>query len=105
MGLNTPCIILNDFLHEFDEDAEIGKKIARAVRANGDERHMGFYTQAFTVLPCGHSSGMQIVAVGGNTIRAIGYGDCHDNDETLLRKLADRLGYNLTKRPAPKGGA
>lgn len=98
MGLNTPCIILNDFLHEFEDDPEIGLRIAEAVRGNGDERYIRRYTQAFTVLPCSHSSGMQIVAVGGNTIRTIGYGDCHDTDEQLLRKLANRLGFNLVAK-------
>lgn len=98
MGLNTPAIILNDFLHEIEDDPDIGKAISEAVQANGDERRMRRYTQAVKVLPCVHSSAMQIVAVGGNTIRTLGYGDCHDTDEELLRKLADRLGFRIVRK-------
>lgn len=99
MGLNTPCIILNDFLYKFNDDPDIGRKIHTAVQQNGDKRYLRG-SPAFKVLPCTHSRAMQIVAVGGNTIRAIGYGDCHDDDETLLRKLADRMGYRVVKKSA-----
>lgn len=96
MGLNTPAIIMNDLLHEMERDPDAGRHIAYAVI---DRDHFDASALGVKVLPCGHSSAMQIVAVGGNTIRLIGWSNsCHDSDEELLRKLADQMGYKLVKK-------
>lgn len=96
MGLNTPAIILNDRLHDLKREPRAGAIIYDAVcNPRGD----GWTPIGVTVgRPC-HSSAMQIVAVGGNTIRTIGFGDCRDDDVALLKKLADRLGYRVVKKP------
>ena len=98
MGLNTPAIILNDKIHELERAPDAGKRIGRAVQDAGRDNYSA-ESIGVKVLQCGHSSGVQIVAVGGNTIRRIGWSnDCHDDDEELLRKLADQLGFKLVKK-------
>jgi hypothetical protein len=93
MGLNTPAIIINDELYRL-KDPEAGPAIARLVQGAGK----GDSQYGVKTLQCSHSSSMQIVAVGGNTIRTIGYGDAADCDEALLRKMADRMGFTISKK-------
>lgn len=99
MGLNTAAIILNDCLSNL-EKPEAGRAISDAIqhRDTSGDRLAGWTPYGVTVLPCAHADTMQIVAVGGNTIRNLGYGDCRDDDETLLRKLADKMGYRLVRK-------
>ena len=101
MGLNTPAIILNDMIHDLERSPEAGPLIARAALHQGAD--YGYSAKAerlgVKVLPAGHSGAMQIVAIGGNTLRQIGWSNsCHDSDEELLRKLADQMGYRLVKK-------
>lgn len=99
MGLNTAMIIRNDFLHDIETDAEFGKKVAEAVRAQGDERHMRYHGQAFTILPSQHADYVQIIAISGNTIRYFGTGGgWRDSDEEILARLADSRGFKLVKK-------
>jgi hypothetical protein len=99
MGFNTACIIRNDFLHDIEKDAEFGKKVAEAVRANGDERYMRRNSQGFSVLQSQHADYVQVVAITGNTIRWLGSGgNYRSSDEEVLRYLADGMGFKLVKK-------
>jgi hypothetical protein len=98
MGLNTAAIILNDCLHELEQSPDAGEQIAWAIRqgSRGDGRtHRGV-----TILPSQHADTVQIVAVGGNTIRSLGYGHWRDDDVALLKALAAQHGFNLVRKPA-----
>lgn len=97
MGLNTAVIIRNDFLHEINEDSEFGRKVYSAVISRGREYH----GQAFDVLPSAHADYLQIAAIGGNTIRLLGYGGTYrSDDEAALRYLAGHLGFRLVRKAA-----
>ena len=99
MGYNTAAIIRNDFLHEIENDPDFGKKVADAVRANGNERYMRYHGQGFDVLPSCHADYVQVVAISGNSARRLGFGGTYrDDDETILRNLADNMGYRLVKK-------
>lgn len=99
MGFNTAMIVRNDFLHDIEDDAEFGKKVAEAVRANGDARHMRTHSQGFSVLQSQHADYVQIVAISGNTIRYYGTGgNWRDSDEQILARLADNAGFRLVKK-------
>jgi len=98
MGFNTACIIRNDFLHEIEGDAEFGKKVAQAVRANGDERMASYHGQGFDVLQSQHADYTQVVAIGGNLIRFLGSGgNYRASDEAVLRYLAEGMGFRLVR--------
>ena len=105
MGFNTAALILNDALHSIEADAEIGDKIGTAVamahrKGGGVNAHgRGVYIDAIQVLPPQHADYVQIVAVGGNCIRSLGYSGRWE-PEDLLRDLAQQLGYSLRKLPA-----
>jgi hypothetical protein len=100
MGMNTAAIIRNDFLHEIEKDPDFGKKVAEAVRANGDERVMSYHGQGFDVLPCSHADNVQVIAISGNTIRRLGFGGGYlATDEDILRNLARNMGFRIVKAP------
>ena len=98
MGLNTACIIRNDFLHQLRDDPKLGEKIWSAVVSGS---HAGYHGQGFDVLPSSHSSSIQVVAVGGNMIRHIGFcGDSNATDIDILHNLAASMGYRIVKKGA-----
>ena len=104
MGFNTAVVVLNDALDSIRSDAEIGERIDRAImlvrREGGDVSAHGknaVHVNAIRVLPPQHADYVQIVAVGGNTIRNLGW-SMKWEPEDLLRDLADHLGYSLRKK-------
>lgn len=100
MGLNTAMIVRNDFLHEIRNDAKFGEKVWTAICHNGDKGRTPYLGQGFTVLPSSHADYMQVVAVGGNLIRRVGFGGGYRaTDEDILRNLARDMGYRLVKLP------
>lgn len=96
MGFNTAVIVRNDFLHEIKDDPEFGQKVYGTIISNGRGPYHG---QSFDVLPSNHADNMQIVAIGGNSIRYLGYGgEWGANDETILRNLASSMGFKLVRK-------
>lgn len=95
MGLNTAAIILNDRLTDLRK-SDAGTEIAKAIQ---DPRGTdGWTPYGVTVLPSVHADTTQIVAIGGNSIRSLGYGRWTDDNEALLRKLADQMGFRLVRK-------
>lgn len=95
MGFNTAVVILNDHLHELEKDQKLGEKLAHAISMAGRDR---LYTSGFEVLPTQHADTMQIIAVGGNTIRRLGYSSWSADNERILKDLASDLGYRVVKK-------
>ncbi len=81
MGLNTAVIIRNDFLYAIKDDPAFGDKVYSAIIAHGRGPYHG---QSFDVLPSAHADYMQIVAVGGNSIRRLGPGNAMDEANAHL---------------------
>ncbi len=93
MGYNSTILILNDRLHEIENDPEFGKKVARAIREHfvADERKP-YITGQTTVIDVCHADVMQILAVGGNCGRVIGYSGWTAKDDDIIKGLnQDRL--------------
>lgn len=105
MGYNTAALILNDALLAIEEDAEIGARISHAIasahRARGGvaAHGRGIHIDAIQVLPPQHADCVQIVAIGGNCIRGLGYSNSWEPAD-VLRDLARQIGYSLRKLPA-----
>lgn len=95
MGYNTALIIMNDFLHDIQKDPAFGEKVREAIVLASRER--GRFN-SFDVLPSQHADTAQVVVISANSIRPLVYGYWHDSDETLLRKLADELGFRIVKK-------
>lgn len=98
MGLNTACIIRNDFLYEIEKDKDIGRKIREAIAYAQHPEHTPYHGQGFDVLPSVHADAIQVVAIGGNLIRRLGYGGSYQSKDTdILRNLAASMGYRIVK--------
>ena len=117
MGWNTTVMIYNDSLHAIETDAEFGKNLAAAVRQsvskkmadvsacwyNDEGKALGFHSAA-RVIETHHADGTALVAVGGNYGTSLGefyyVGDhgTEDGQVALLKALADKLGYSVSKK-------
>jgi hypothetical protein len=103
MGLNTAAIILNDGLHSIEADTEVGQKIARGMREIGSRYGEDGVVSAggshgvIKVLPPVHADYVQIIAIGGNTIRLLGVSG-HYEREDVLRDLAGSMGFTLRRK-------
>lgn len=98
MGYNTACIISNDQLHSFAKDPIVGEKVQRAVLTAGREGGRG--PHGFMALQPEHADVAQVVIISANSIKPLGYGHWQDDDEALLRKLAEQHGFRLVRKPA-----
>jgi hypothetical protein len=117
MGFNTTVVVHNDALHEIRDDKEFGKNLYYAalgldLPASMRSRDVpaGCHANAAEVIEHHHADGLKLVAVGGNTGWDLGvevnYRVAHEGsaalEEALLRALADKLGYRVSKKPARK---
>ena len=109
MGWNTTVVVMNDALDAIAHDPEFGKKLARActqaVHGRPVDVSASMHINAATVVETHHADGTTLVAVGGNYGRSLGefyaYGD-EDEDIRLLKALADKLGYRVSRKPQKK---
>lgn len=110
MGYNTTIIVLNDALHEIETDTDFGRKLAQAVRGLSVGKRgtigAGCHANAATAIETHHADGIHLIAIGGNTGQDLGYmGGYRCNEVDLLKSLADKLGYRVSKKPKAKGSA
>jgi hypothetical protein len=92
MGFNTTIVVLNDRLSEIERDPEFGKKLATAIRYFGrrDPGRIPYITGQTQVIEVAHADNLQVIAVGGNTGRVVGYGAIGDDDDKLIKGLERR---------------
>lgn len=89
MGWNSVIVVLNDRLHEIENDPEFGKKLAQAIREHSypKQHRQEYITGQTQVISCCHADTMQIVAVGANTGRVLGYGHWRQSDDDMIKGL------------------
>lgn len=117
MGYNTTIVVMNDALNAIGEDPEFGRKLEDAILSchrvdNPDvsavSKGGGIHVNAATVIGCEHADVTQVIAVGWNsgTVLDHPYINYHDKsmttDEKVLRSLADKLGFRLSKKTQTK---
>lgn len=111
MGYNTTVMICNDSLHAIESDPEFGKSLGNAIQEAGCynkpvDVSAGIYCNAARVIECHHADATALVAVGGNHGTSLGefyyVGHHHttDGQVALLKALADKLGYRVSKKPS-----
>lgn len=114
MGFNTTVVVMNDALDWIAKDPKFGENLAHAIlRLSRNEGPVdvpafsdkgGVHVNAATAIETHHADMHVMVAVGGNFARNFGsVGFWADTDEELLRGLADKMGFRLTKKPQKKG--
>jgi len=121
MGYNTSMIILNDGLDQIKKDPEFGSKVAAAAARLDVERWQrskaglpfygvdvsaGCHGNAATVLETHHADATSVVAFGGNRGLVLAeylyaYGE-EEEEVRILKALADKLGYQVRRKPTPQ---
>lgn len=105
MGYRTTVILYNDHAHEWENDGDLGKKIAAAMNyATGvaePENDLGYGR----VVECVHADSQTLAVLDSYTFRPLAHANWSrvetvDQVELkLLREAADRLGYRLAAKP------
>lgn len=98
-------MICNDAMHEIDKDPAGWWEKARSAIFNThrkDDGSFGYgsHVNGFQAICNEHADVVTVVAIGGNQARILGHGYWNDKPEDLLKKLADKLGYRLVKKPS-----
>jgi hypothetical protein len=103
MGFNTAMVVLNDHLNSIEGDVGFGQAVSEAVRDTYGRRGNGWYN-SFSILPSQHADTVQIVAIGMNSIKPLGFTFGWD-DDAIMRELARQKGYRLVRLSAAKDRA
>lgn len=103
MGFNTTVVVLNDVLGEIEKDEKFGEKLADAIKSLSGPDPVSMLGGGVKVLETHHNSSVAVVAVGGNYGTVLAWGPdvshhTHEGQEKLLKALAEKLGYRLTKK-------
>ena len=110
MGYNSTIVVMNDSLHAIAEDKEFGQKLASAIQKLSLGRgsvdvSAGCHVNAATAIESHHADFMVPVLVGANYGRELKEGsvgwshDEVDQEIQMLRQLAEKHGFRLTKKP------
>ena len=114
MGYNSTIVVMNDALHAIAEDKEFGKKLEEAILSKhrvakpdvtAVSKRGGIHVNAATIIDCQHADTTQVIAVGWNSGNVLDHVNInyHDDgmtpDEKILRSLADKLGFRVSKKP------
>lgn len=106
MGFRTVVMLSNDQAHEWEKDAELGRKIAIAMNhANSaDRKHLANVGGYGRVVECVHADSQTLAVLDGYTffddIAGKGWASGEDRKEVatkLVREAAKSLGYRLIK--------
>jgi hypothetical protein len=115
MGFNTPVLLLNDAMHEIEDDPTFAKRLAQAsatayMHGKSVDVRAGGHMNAASVLPSAHADVVQVIAFGGNhatTLLRMGNGGhhyTHEEQVRLIRELADQYGFRLVRKSGTKVG-
>lgn len=107
MGYNSAIMICNDAMHEIEKDPvgwwnKAYNALNNLSRTNDGTFGFGSHGNGFQAICQHHADQVSIVAIGGNRAVTLGYGHWTDTPEVLLKKLADELGYSVSKKRQPK---
>lgn len=91
MGYNTVAVLYNDHTSLIRDDADIGRRIAKAMQSwcSRDRYPLALYFGSGVICSQEHADYSQVVVVGQNRGRRLC--DCNDLDSYALDQLADAL--------------
>ena len=108
MGFRTVVLLANDLAHEWQNDPELGKKIARDMNYINDSNERGTLGSYGRVIECTHADSQTLMQIDSLHGTPVAHGHWHrgqkpeDATLALLRDMADRLGYRISKKPEGK---
>ena len=99
MGYRTVVVLANDDQHNWEQDPELGKKIAKSA---ANVQRLGFQSFAYgSVVEVQHADCQRLVVLDSYNGTAIAEKHWYRNESqaeievTLVRQAAEKLGYRL----------
>lgn len=112
MGFRTVVVLYNDQASTWEADANLGKKISRAMAsAMGPKPDREADLGYGKVVECTHADTQTLAVLDGYNFKGLAYDHWWANktDEELqlrlLKEAAEKLGYRLTRMPKKKAAA
>ena len=108
MGSRTVVLLNNDMRHWWQTDPELGKKIAHDMNYVHDKDRVTELSNLGKVIECIRAGRQTLMMTDGLHGTPVAYsfwhpGQTHDEAKLdLLRDMADRLGYRISKKPEVK---
>lgn len=108
MGFRTVVVLNNDQAHEWENDPELGKKIWLGASMKGYQNHPDRHFQYGEVVEQVHADTQTLAVLDGYGGKPVAYTHWHrgQSDEVrnlaLLKELADKMGYLISKKPKKK---
>jgi hypothetical protein len=105
MGYRTIVALNNDRSSDWERDSDLGRKIMM-LGASREDRWSLDATHGLTLVECAHADTQSLIIADGYEARPVAYSNWfrdqtqEQRDLALLRDLADRLGYRISKKPA-----
>jgi hypothetical protein len=114
MGYRTVVVLFNDQCSEWENDPELGKKIAAGMNFCGDR--LGRFDRSFNpadlrygrVVQCVHADTQTVSILDGYDMDTVLHsfwrpGEKEDEKAVrLMKEFAEKHGYRLVKKPEPK---
>lgn len=107
MGYRTVVVLSNDLQHDWQSDAELGQKIARAASKRFSSDDGGRFDFG-NVVSVEHTDTQQLLVLDSMAAETIAYKSWGRSDTPeaikleLLKRAADELGFRLSKKPKVK---
>lgn len=104
MGFRTIVALNNDRSSDWNYDLNLGQKIM-AIASSREDRTGEAERIGLTLVECTHADTQSLIIADGYTAKAVAFGHWHrgqtqeQRDLALLKDLADRLGYRVSKKP------
>ena len=112
MGFNSTVLILNDRISEIERDPDrFVREMISAIHYHcvSPKNMIDFHPGQSMVMSCAHADTVTVLAVGGNCASVLGYSsgrhDRPEDQEVILRALADKHGFRLVRKPKKKSSA
>lgn len=105
MGFRTIVALSNDQSSAWERNPDLGREIMM-LSASREDRTGSASRIGLTLVESAHGDCQSLIIADGYTAKAVAFGNWHRNqtpeqrDLALLKDLADRLGYRVSKKPA-----
>ncbi len=102
MGFRTVPLLINDHMHEWSKDPELGKLIANAASFTNSREGSRIGNYGY-VLECTHADTQTLAVIDSYSMTRLATGSWggHEmqkmRDLALLKQAAEKLGYKLVK--------
>ena len=105
MGFRTIVALSNDRSSDWERNPDLGREIMM-LSASREDRTGSASRIGLELVECTHADTQSLIIADGYTAKAVAFGHWHrgqtteQRDLALLKDLADRLGYRVSKKPA-----